>query len=281
MLHGRGANLLHQRGLAGQYGFMREVSLRDISNARGAGAPPRRRRLRYRVTSMAPQWSRLEVVIPVVYRFAANEETWASSGRERWKRDFERTAAQTWSRRYIVAANGFWGPDRVEVRVRVAAEPNARSDLLWHVWVLPWRVAGAPTCVSYDHSGSFPQGRDADGTVRWGPPFEHIALAQISAEDIDCGRQGAYSQRGTDHEVGHMLGLQHPTCVGNQRQCYGGSSEEQRRIMGLGSLVSADDYAWALRIMRRHEPTKRWRLESDRWVLDGSRRERRSVPTCG
>ena len=52
------------------------------------------------------------------------------------------------------------------------------------------------------------------------------------------------------HEVGHLLTLQHPACVGNDRRCYGESEEQRRLIMGLGSdMITYYGYPW-IRSMR-------------------------------
>jgi hypothetical protein len=42
------------------------------------------------------------------------------------------------------------------------------------------------------------------------------------------------------HEVGHLLGLTHPACVGDERACYGegGEAWQIRNIMGAGDLVN-------------------------------------------
>lgn len=229
-------------------------------------------------------WSRLEVTIPVTYRFAATEATWPESGRTRFKRDFERIAHQSWSRRYVVAHDSTWDPQRVEVIVRIAELPNAPAARLWHIWLLPFRIPGLATCVSYRYRGQVPEGLEPDGEVRWGEHVGDVALAQMTAEDIDCRETlDGFLQRGTDHEVGHMLGLQHPGCSRDDAPCYGRPHEphRRRRIMGLGSRVTMGDYHWALRIMQLHDPRRDWQLVSDRWfVQEGGRRVDRSRAIC-
>lgn len=60
------------------------------------------------------------------------------------------------------------------------------------------------------------------------------------------------------HEVGHMLGIQHPGCVGNEEGCHGAPTEGGgRRIMELGSWIRRTEYDWAKRIME-HETTSSW-----------------------
>lgn len=52
------------------------------------------------------------------------------------------------------------------------------------------------------------------------------------------------------HEVGHLLTLQHPVCVGNEPRCYGETESERRLMMGMGSeIVAYYAYPW-IRSMR-------------------------------
>jgi hypothetical protein len=55
------------------------------------------------------------------------------------------------------------------------------------------------------------------------------------------------------HEVGHLLGLDHPVCRGNQERCYGyPGTSAALRLMGRGNLVTpAEGRPWVLR-MRLH-----------------------------
>ena len=77
-------------------------------------------------------------------------------------------------------------------------------------------------------------------------------------------RSGRRRTASVAHEVGHMLGMQHPSCTGNQTACYGPpSSSEEARVMGRGSWVSRADYLWARRIMER-ETTSRWTIVDER-----------------
>ena len=54
------------------------------------------------------------------------------------------------------------------------------------------------------------------------------------------------------HEFGHLLGLSHPHCKGNDSQCYGVTTEEAMDVMGVGSVVSKKDYAPFVQIMERY-----------------------------
>jgi len=70
-----------------------------------------------------------------------------------------------------------------------------------------------------------------------------------------------YIQRGTDHEIGHMLGLPHPNGgYGTDSSEYGDNHNERGNVMGIGHVVRQEDYRWATRIMRAANPRYTWQL---------------------
>lgn len=65
-------------------------------------------------------------------------------------------------------------------------------------------------------------------------------------------RQATFRQTAAAHEFGHLMGLSHVVCSGNEDRCYGITAEQKMDIMGIGSVVSPRDYAPFVRIMQRY-----------------------------
>ena len=73
-------------------------------------------------------------------------------------------------------------------------------------------------------------------------------LAEEHTRYFDAGKgkppkQGTFEQTTTAHEFGHLMGLDHIRCKGNEDRCYGVTPEEAMDVMGIGSFVSQRDYA--------------------------------------
>lgn len=66
------------------------------------------------------------------------------------------------------------------------------------------------------------------------------------------GKEKQYFQVPSAHEFGHLMGVDHIHCKGNDANCYGVTPEESLDIMGRGSVVSSRDYEPFLRIARRY-----------------------------
>ncbi len=66
------------------------------------------------------------------------------------------------------------------------------------------------------------------------------------------GKERQYFQVPSAHEFGHLMGVDHIHCRGNDANCYGVTPDESLDIMGRGSVVSSRDYEPFLRIGRRY-----------------------------
>jgi hypothetical protein len=67
------------------------------------------------------------------------------------------------------------------------------------------------------------------------------------------------------HEVGHMLGLDHPVCPGEEAKCYGDGGEESQitNVLGAGNLVNKSNSSpWVGRAVRHTG------VPQDQWTVD-------------
>lgn len=223
----------------------------------------------------------------VSYHFP-HAEGWAPGGRGRWKTNFRAHAEQTWSNRFALFSEGSWLSSNSVVRVRLRVHEVAPGTVhrTRHWWVAvnsPRRdVREWRTRTIYRANGPLPHS-DIDSAGS--------GMIKVHARDVECGwlhgdRPGdpATMQRGTDHEIGHMLGMQHPYCNGghvdegdtSSASCYWRPGQFQGRsrysysLMGVGSRVESADYAWAKNLIEQ--------IEGRRYEL---RLTREIAATCG
>jgi hypothetical protein len=246
------------------------VDLSQIANRSGA-ISAETRYLAYQIDRRNSYWWRLTVTLPIRYVFAF-EPLWTQPRKTTFMRTFETNGGRAWSRRHLLRQNGILTTTHCQVHVEVM-ERNVVPNQQWHVLVLPPESVHARAHVNYDHSGTLP--REVEG----GPQYTHIAFAQLQERDLGCNwdhiRAGEAHltrelQRGGDHEIGHMLGMQHPLCNTDRtpdggRSCYGDpGTTTAGSIMGRGSWVSRRDYHWAKRIVEL-DTGYTWELIQDNW----------------
>lgn len=65
-------------------------------------------------------------------------------------------------------------------------------------------------------------------------------------------RDSEFSQIPVVHEFGHLIGLEHPLCRGNEDRCYGITFEQKNDIMGYGSEITPRDYHPFIVILERY-----------------------------
>ncbi|HEY2714262.1 MAG TPA: DUF4157 domain-containing protein [Chthoniobacterales bacterium] len=82
-------------------------------------------------------------------------------------------------------------------------------------------------------------------------------------------RQVDFAQVPVMHEFGHLMGLDHPLCKGEDTRCYGVTFEQKDDLMGYGSTISARDMEPFIKIMKRYGQEKLprecndWKAASD------------------
>ncbi len=240
------------------------IQLSDICNE----PTYRGRYLEYHVRRTRPRSWTLQIVVNVVYRWAFDYAgKWDEARKARFRSAFARNASRTWSRRYSVwngdPADG--GSVGVEVHIDVVEKPHHPNDT-WQVLVYPERpdrtldapegfdeqpqpIRCAPRFSGWPHDLPRPV-RPSDEVRRVGMCFlfeRSVEIARVLPDD-------PHVQRASDHEVGHMLGLDHPGGICSEDRCYG-RGETRHRIMGMGMEVTHDDYAFAPRIMHHYSHT--------------------------
>jgi hypothetical protein len=65
-------------------------------------------------------------------------------------------------------------------------------------------------------------------------------------------RDAEFSQIPVVHEFGHLMGLEHPVCKGNEDRCYGITFAQKNDVMGYGSQITTRDFAPFIRILERY-----------------------------
>lgn len=228
------------------------------------------RLLPYEITPGAAGSRMLTAHLHVSYHFP-HEEGWAPAGRGRWKNAFRSAAESTWSNKYqLYAEGGFLSSESVVGIALRIHEVRPRSVAANRHW---WVAVNAPnrprnewlTRVIYRPNATLPHSDQ---------PVGGSALLKVHAYDVECGwthmprgegGDGSTMQRGTDHEVGHMLGMQHPYCNeghvdpgdASSASCYwrpggqDGRSAQSYRLMGIGNVMSPHEFVWAQKLMNQ------------------------------
>lgn len=243
-----------------------------------------RRFLRYEVVRTNDSWRQLRITLPVRYRWAFEYAgLWTEPRKTAFKQRFRRNIDATWSRRFRLTNDSSLSVVRVEVIVTIDERVRATSDELWHVLVYPEGAVGDGDVASvvpagFDepierivcsyHYRGYPH--DIPRPIHGAEELRDVGACFLREDSVRCTPTPGnrrYTQRGGDHEVGHMLGTQHPGGICSEHACYGTTNAQRNRIMGAGHQVTAADYAFALAIMHQDSNARVgqriWRLEAD------------------
>jgi hypothetical protein len=75
------------------------------------------------------------------------------------------------------------------------------------------------------------------------------------------GKVETRKQRPAVHEMGHIMGLDHPVCPGNEARCYGAKGTAAHAgIMGMGMTVQPRNYHPFVRFMNERVSQYHWSL---------------------
>lgn len=150
-------------------------------------------------------------------------DPWTDARRTQWKNEFIRANVARWSNRYVLVPNG-----------PCAAEPMSSVKVLIDVQE-DYKTPHFHVTVDND---AFPAKSGVSIMEREGTFHPDDVRRQEKVK-------GTY-QTTAEHEFGHMLGLHHIHCNGNEKECYGLSPTaepgEKEDVMGAGSEVSKRDY---------------------------------------
>jgi hypothetical protein len=202
----------------------------------------------------APGLMRLTVILLVRYEFVIHEKNdpdWTDTEKEAWKQDFKQAAERTWSRKWYIEGTPVTGKgagDLVEVVLSIREIPEAELQTqqqrnAWRDFLHTFRVFHA-----------------CEHNVKIKSTTIGYKLVQVRQDRVEVhATKGGGSQRQTDHEVGHLLGLKHPICEGDEQWCYGeAGTPEGESVMGLGMTVSPRDYEVFADVMRQIKTDRYW-----------------------
>lgn len=154
----------------------------------------------------------LTVKMKVKFQQVDIPDPWPSPARfAEFQTKFIETVARRWSfKHYLVPASACPGePQRVSVRLQLIPVSS---------------------------------GAQATIKVAYKPGRSRAGKGTAELDVLDVSRRGDIPQTPAEHEFGHMLGLPHIHCPGDEPDCYGTTSSEKADIMGSGSYVSPRDY---------------------------------------
>ncbi len=94
---------------------------------------------------------------------------------------------------------------------------------------------------------------DTTSRIRTTPVLVDVKKPPSSPDNL---RQVDFAQVPVMHEFGHLMGLDHPLCKGEDTRCYGVTFEQKDDLMGYGSTISARDMEPFVKIMKRYGQEK-------------------------
>ena len=179
----------------------------------------------------------LEITMRVAFQFVnvpgPLNEPWTPAKEAQWKRQFVEFVVARWSDVYVLVPDGTCASEAMSsVRVVVNVVPD-QTPPHFVVTVDNQDMPAQSGVMREERQGRF----HAPDTTRH----------HLSNEETD--------QRVIEHEFGHMLGVHHIRCNGNQPECYGlapGAPRSEREdVMGVGENVSLRDYQVFADVMRQ------------------------------
>ena len=212
------------------------------------------------------------LVIPVWYVYVDKnkkpilETAWTDSQRK-WCREFERLTELVFSKQYRIQATHRITKTRPRVGARrTGALPSVRVfvdviDLIAQAKQSS-KVLGTKGIYVVIH----PEESTGTAHAQVGGKTMEVKPSKLQYTYRDSkGRQKTRQQRPAIHEVGHIIGYNHPVCSGNELRCYGKpGSEAYKSIMGAGMNVSMRAYQPFADFLNRFETGFKWQVRPQR-----------------
>jgi hypothetical protein len=175
--------------------------------------------------------ARLTLVMRIQFNFVAGGGgAWPSVG-----------AQNAWRNTFIQRVHGRWNY-RLQMRRR------ASSDRYLRHYATRVRIQPSSSAPHYTANVSF-ETSHTTSSVSAAANTATFDVLDVNPISYTFGGR-TYTRTTSEHEFGHMLGLDHIACTSNSAACYGTTHATRRNIMGYGGVVSATNATPFLDAMR-------------------------------
>jgi predicted Zn-dependent protease len=207
------------------------------------------------------------LVIPVWYVYmdknmkAIPMTSWTDAQRK-WCQEFERLTELVFSKQYRIQATHRIDKSRLRVGARrTGALPSVRVfvDVIDLIAKGNRGSKGIYVIIHSEEETGSAHAKVGGKTMQVKP-----SKLQYTYRD-SMGQLKTRQQRPAIHEVGHIIGYNHPVCSGNEQRCYGApGTEAYKSIMGAGMNVSMRSYQPFADFLNRFEKGFKWQVKPQR-----------------
>lgn len=175
--------------------------------------------------------ARLTLVMRIQFNFiAGGGGAWPSVG-----------AQNAWRNSFIQRVHGRWN-------YRLLMRRRGLSDRYLRYYATRVRIQPSSSAPHYTANVSF-ETSHTTSSVSAGTNAATFDVLDVNPISYTFGAR-TYTRTTSEHEFGHMLGLDHVACNSNSAACYGTTHATRRNIMGYGGAVSVTNATPFLDAMR-------------------------------